>query len=103
MDFSLFLAKVMGLYFIIISLSVLINKNRMVSIINGIVGSPALQFVMGLNILVIGLLLIVSHPIWVSTWQVMITVVAWLVFIKGLINIAFPHLAQSMTKPFIQS
>lgn len=102
MELSLFLAKVMGLYFVIISLSVLINKNRMPSIITGIIQNPSLQLVMGLNLLIVGILLIITHNVWVASWQVMITIIAWLVLIKGILNVAFPYLAQSMTKPFLQ-
>ncbi|MGX6643213.1 hypothetical protein [Legionella pneumophila] len=103
MNTSVFLAKAMGLYFLIISISVLINKNRMPSVISELMKNPALQFLMGLNILIIGLLLILTHNIWVLSWQVIITIIAWAVFIKGVLNVAFPTLAQRMTKPFLQS
>lgn len=103
MDISLFLAKVMGLYFVIISLSVLINKNRMLSIITGIIQNPSLQFMMGLNILIIGIILILSHNVWVASWQIIITIISWLILFKGILNITFPSLAQSMTKPFLHS
>ncbi|MCW8418882.1 hypothetical protein OQJ18_03350 [Fluoribacter dumoffii] len=103
MNISVFLAKAMGLYFLIISISVLINKNRMPSVVSELMKNPALQFLMGLNILIIGLLLILTHNIWVSSWQVLITIIAWAVFIKGVLNVAFPNLAQRMTKPFLQS
>lgn len=103
MNISVFLAKAMGLYFLIISISVLINKNRMPSVVSELMKNPALQFLMGLNILIIGLLLILTHNIWVSSWQVLITIIAWAVFIKGVLNVAFPNLAQHMTKPFLQS
>lgn len=103
MNTSVFLAKLMGLYLVIISISVLINKNRMKSVIVELMKNSALQFLMGLNILIIGLLLIISHNIWVSSWPVIITIIAWAVFIKGVLNVTFPNLAQHMTKPFLQS
>ena len=104
MDFSLFLAKVLGLYLVIISLSMLINKNRMPAIINGIVQNPSLQLVLGFHVLVIGILLIISHNVWTgATWQIVISVIAWIAFLKGLLNVAFPQVAQSMARGFMSS
>ncbi|KTD74270.1 hypothetical protein [Legionella tucsonensis] len=102
MNTSLFLAKAMGLYFMIISISVLINKNRMPSVISELMKNPAMQFLMGLNLLIVGLLLILTHNIWAFSWQVIITTVSWAVFIKGILNVAFPNLAKYLTKPFLQ-
>lgn len=103
MSTSIFLAKLMGLYLVIISISVLINKSRMLSIIDEIMKNAALQFVIGLNILIIGLLLILSHNVWIQSWPVIITIISWAVFIKGVLNVTFPTRAQRMTKPFLQS
>lgn len=103
MDISIFLAKVMGLYFIIISLSLLIIKNRMKSIISGIFRNSSLQFVMGFIILIIGLLLVISHNIWTNSWQVLITIIAWLTLIKGILNLSFPKIIEKMTTPFLKS
>lgn len=87
MNTSVFLAQAMGLYFMIISVSVLINKNRMPSVIFELMKNPALQFLMGLNILIIGLLLILSHNMWVLSWQAIITIISWAIFIKGVLNL----------------
>lgn len=104
MDFSLFLAKALGLYLLIISLSILFNKNRMPAIINGIIQNPALQLILGFNVLIIGILLVVSHNVWSgTTWQIVISVIAWIIFIKGLLYVAFPRVLQSMTNTFMSS
>ncbi len=103
MNTSLFLAKAMGLYFVIISISVLINRQNMSSVISEIMKNSALQLILGINILIIGLLLILSHNIWVFSWEVIITITGWLIFTKGLLNVAVPNLAKRMAKPFIKS
>lgn len=104
MDFSIFLAKALGLYLLIVSLSMLINKSRMPAIINGIIENPGLQLIMGLHILVIGILLVLSHNLWSGeTWQIVITVIAWIVLVKGIINFSLPVLARTMSKSFLAS
>jgi hypothetical protein len=75
----------------------------MPSIIAGIIKNPALQFIMGINVLIIGLFLTLSHNIWVSSWQVLITIIAWAVLIKGVFYVTLPDLAQRFVKAFLQS
>jgi len=103
MELSIFLAKVLGLYFLIVSVAVLINIDRVKSIVTGIMQNPPLQLIMGFNILVIGILLVVSHNNWRGGWPIVITIVAWLIFIKGILNVAFPQYANAWAKPFIKS
>lgn len=103
MDMSLFLAKVMGLYFLIISVAFLINMKRFKAMMTEMVDSPALLFTVGLMVLIMGILLIVSHTLWVANWQVLVTLVAWLVFLKGIMNVVFPKVAHSMAISFIRS
>lgn len=98
MELSIFLAKVIGIYLIIVSLALLINMKRFKSIIDDIMAHPGLQLVMGFNILIIGILLVVTHNIWVSSWEVIITIIAWIAFIKGILNVALPNYAKKLVK-----
>lgn len=104
MALSIFLAKLMGLYLVILSLALLINKQSLMTFINGIAQNTAIQMVIGLVMLVIGLMLILTHNIWQGTiWQIVVTVLAWIIAIKGFIYIAFPSLIQSMAKTYRKS
>lgn len=103
MDISIYLARVIGLYLIIISLSILINPTRFTTMIKNIIDSPTTMFLLGLNILIWGLLLVVAHNIWEASWAVLITIIAWITLLKGIFNFAFPEIMMNITQPFLTS
>lgn len=103
MDLSIFLAKVMGIYFIIVSLAFLLNKKKLIEAIPELMENYALRLVLYIFTLILGILLIVSHNIWELNWTVVITIIAWLVFIKGALNLLFPHFLNKLAEPWLRS
>jgi len=95
MYISIFLAKVLGLYLVITTLSLLVNRATTKSILTDVVKSPGLLYLSGTIALILGILLISVHNIWVADWRVLITLIAWLSFIKGLFITVF---SPSVTK-----
>lgn len=89
-DTTFFLARVFGLYFTIISLFLLIRKDVFVARLSAVLESDAARMVMAIITLIVGILLVVSHNLWVMGWPVLITLFAWLIFIKGILRIFFP-------------
>jgi hypothetical protein len=90
MDVSIFLAKVIGLYLIISSIAIFVNANKFHTMLNEVITSPANVFMAGIVTLIIGILLVVSHNVWLAHWPVVITIIAWLIFISGIIRLIFP-------------
>jgi len=89
-DVSIFLAKVLGLYLVIIGVAFLfkmewIKKGALVAL-----KDPGLGLLTAIITLIIGILLVVSHNIWRADWTVVITLIAWITFIKGIIRIYNP-------------
>lgn len=103
MDISIFLAKALGLYLVIISISMLLNISRFTSILNKIIDNPPVLLFSGVIALIFGILLVLSHNIWQADWRVVITLIAWLSLIKGIIRVAFPQLSFGIIRYFIQS
>jgi hypothetical protein len=103
MNLSIFLAKVLGIYLLVVSFAILFNLRRTTSIISGVIQNPSLQLIVGILTTIIGILLVVSHNIWIHDWTVVITIIGWLIFIKGVLNLVFPNVANALDRPFIQS
>ncbi len=40
-----------------------------------------------------GLVSIIAHSLWVADWRLVITLLGWVVFIKGVVYFSFPQLA----------
>jgi hypothetical protein len=56
--------------------------------------------------LIVGTLVVVSHTVWEADWRVIVTLIGWLAFIKGIVRVVFPKLAMRFDgkiakKPFL--
>lgn len=99
MELSLFLAKVIGLYLVIVALLLLFNK-RGVRYLFDIYQNPEAVFLTGVVELFLGLALVVSHNTWTWNFQVIITVVGWTLLVRGLGRVAFPERTVRMLERF---
>lgn len=103
MDVSKFLAKVIGIYLVIVTLMMLTNMSQFLSNVNSLVNDAPLMFVTGFFTLILGILVVVSHNIWQWNWRVIITIFAWLALIKGAVMLVYPQLIDSVSYSFIQN
>lgn len=91
MDISIFLAQAFGLYFLIGGVALLMNQE----LTNGLIkkfSSHADDVAMGGFIaLIIGIPLVLVHNVWEGTWQIVVTIIAWLTFLKGVVRVFAPR------------
>lgn len=102
MDTSKFLSKVIGLYFIIISTAMFVNMHHFVANVKLLTHYPSLMFVTGFMTLILGLVMVVSHNIWKWNWQVVITIIAWVVLLKGLSILFLPQEMDKVSISFVE-
>src|SRR5262245_18605226 len=91
MDVSIFLAKIIGLNFLIFGITLFFNKASFQSVLDDFIAHPALILFGGFVNLLLGSMIIISHNIWDSDWRVLITIIGWLLFIRGIIWLAIPR------------
>lgn len=73
MDLSIFLAKFFGLYMIITGLYLIVRRDQLRFVVQNLVTSPALVTVSGVLALMLGLLIVLIHPVWTLDWRGAIT------------------------------
>jgi cytochrome bd-type quinol oxidase subunit 2 len=61
-------------------------------------GNSWLIYLAGFITAVIGLLIVTYHNRWTKNWTVLITILGWLVLIKGILLIAFPQFLHSLSE-----
>ena len=96
METSIFLAKVIGLVSVISVLAVFAQFKTFQKSEEEAARSAVFVYVSGFLILILGVLLVVSHNVWVSDWRVVITIVSWLVLLKGLGRLFFPQAVRQL-------
>jgi hypothetical protein len=92
MDASIFLARVYGLYFIIMAALLLIKSDYCVSIIRDLFQNSTLVFAIGWSTLILGILVVIGHNIWELNWKTIITVFGYLTLLKGVALLYFPEI-----------
>ena len=90
METSIFLARVLGLFFVMSTAAILVRYKRSPVLEEKAASSPVLIHLSGFVILTLGVLLVVNHPVWTLDWRLVITITGWLVVLKGAGRILFP-------------
>ena len=90
METSLFLAKVIGLYFLVIGLHMALRGTELRLLFEAFAENRPLTYLTSVFALILGLLLVVSHNVWVAGWPVIITLLSWLVLIKAIAYLLLP-------------
>jgi uncharacterized protein YjeT (DUF2065 family) len=90
MDISLFLAKLLGLYFLIVAILCIFRKRQMATTGKELASSRSALAVSGEISLLFGLVIAVDHSIWEMSWVGLITLLGYLLILKGILRFAFP-------------
>jgi len=86
---SIFLAKVLGIYLILVCLAVLMKRRSLGSAIIDLDKNPLFIYFSGALILILGLVMVNLHNIWMADYRVVITILGWLTVLKGVARLFF--------------
>ena len=91
MDLSIFLAKALGIWMTISGVALLKNPESIKTIGHELAKEKMPLFISGMFALLIGILLVVSHNVWLLGWPLWITLLGWASLIKGISFLVFPN------------
>lgn len=94
MDISLFLAKVLGLYLLIVSVIALIKKDDVHAVLSDVIGNKALLAYSGAVSLLFGLVILILNPILALNYKGLITLLGGLSVLKGIVRLGHTETAQ---------
>lgn len=107
MTTSKYLARLMGPVLLLIALGMVIGLlhegESYSNLMREFIGSRALIFMTGVLALVAGIAIVNAHNLWVPDWRVIVTVLGWLLVVRGVINVLFPVWAQSLGDRMVAS
>ncbi|VVC75550.1 hypothetical protein AQUSIP_08400 [Aquicella siphonis] len=103
MNISRFLSKVLGIYLVIVSVALLVNLREFAGYVDALIRDAPLMFITGFFTLIIGIMMVVSHNIWKWDWRVIITILSWVILIKGASIILYPHFVDQLSILFVQN
>ena len=88
---TLFLSRLIGLYCILVALSMITHKQVTLESVTAVLRDPSMMFVLGAIMLVAGLAMVLAHNIWSrGALAVIVTLVGWMTLIKSLFFLFLP-------------
>ena len=94
MELSLFLAKLFGLYLLIVAVLWAVRGDVISSVMEEFFASRPMLFLSGFLALAVGIAMAISHSVWELNWRGLITLIGYLSIAKGIARIGFPNVPQ---------
>jgi len=88
---TIFLSRLIGLYCIVVALSMMTRRQATLETVTAILQSPSMTLILGVITLTAGMAMVLGHNIWSgSALPVIVTVIGWMTLIKGLFFLFLP-------------
>lgn len=91
MCISMFYAQVIGLWLFLVALGMIVHQARFKRITMDTLNNGELMTFSGMCALGLGLLIVISHNIWVAAWPVVVTLFGWVLILQGLMRLFWPE------------
>ncbi|MBD3270136.1 hypothetical protein GF376_01270 [Candidatus Peregrinibacteria bacterium] len=99
MENSIIYAQFIGIIFSIIGAGILLNYNFYRKLAETMDDYPPVIFVVGIAGTILGLFMVNGHNIWSGEiWQILITIINWIILITGIITLAVTPLTLYIVK-----
>ena len=92
------IASIFGPILVFIGIWVLLYQENMKKVIESIRKTPAILFVIGVINLILGLTIITSFNVWKANFEILVTLLGWLFFIRGLFIFFLPNAILKLIK-----
>ncbi len=102
MEFSIFLARLFGIYLLVMAADFLFRRHEIEKAVKDFASSRGLLMFSGSNSLFVGLIVILTHPIYEPSWRGIITLLGYLLIVRGIIRVAFPSYIQKKLVSFFR-
>jgi putative exporter of polyketide antibiotics len=88
---TLFISRLVGLYCILIALSMITRRQATVETVTVLLQNPSMTLILGVITLAAGLAMVLAHNIWSGgTLVVVVTLLGWMALLKSLFFLFLP-------------
>jgi putative exporter of polyketide antibiotics len=88
---TIFLSRLIGLYCIVIALSMMTRRQATVETVTALLQNPSMMLIVGIITLAAGLAMVLAHNIWSGgALAVIVTLVGWITLVKSLLFLFLP-------------
>jgi hypothetical protein len=103
MPVSIFLARLLGPLLLLPGIGLLVNPRAFRAMATEVAGSVTLVYLFGLLDFAAGLTIVLVHNVWTVNWRVLITLIGWLLLIRGAARILITDTLIGYAKALIRN
>jgi hypothetical protein len=103
MPVSVYLARLLGPLLLLPGIGLLINPRAFRAMATEVVGSLTLVYLFGLIDFAAGLAIVLVHNVWTMNWRVLITLIGWLLLIRGAARVLITETLMGYAKSLIRN
>jgi hypothetical protein len=103
METSIFIAKLMGPYFLVAGVGMALNASGFRDVMKAFLKNDATIYLAGVLALALGLAIVNVHNRWALEWPLIITVFGWLSILSGIMRMTFPKLVAKIGSGIFES
>lgn len=100
MDISTVIAQILGIFFVVIGASMIIDGRGTADVMKEAIDSKSYLWSWGVAGVATGAIIIPLNNIWTSGMPLVITVMGWLALLKGTFILLFPNITASVYRKF---
>jgi membrane protein CcdC involved in cytochrome C biogenesis len=93
---SIFIARLLGPILLAVGAGILINPSLFRTMGTELVRSVTLVYLFGIMDFAAGLAIVLTHNVWLLSWRVLITLIGWLLLIRGAVRILLTEKVMSL-------
>ena len=97
MDTTILVAKVLGIYLVVSGLFLLLKGKTVPHLLRDFFDHPAIVYLAGAILIFLSSMYLLQYNIWDGTWRTPVTILVWLVLLKGITYIFAPQALSEMT------
>ena len=98
MDFSIVIAQVLGIFFVVAGISMVANGKATAVAVEESAQNKGMMFMWGILALLIGAVIVVLNDVWTSGLTLLVTILGWLALVKGMFILLLPDPAATLYK-----
>lgn len=91
MDLSLFLARALGLMYLLVGIGMFVSPEHYKRLYKDSMTNTTLLYMGGFMAFLIGFSVVTFHNLWVKDWRSIVTIIGWMALIKGCLLLASPQ------------
>lgn len=91
MDYTIIALKILGIYLVVSGLFLIFRGKTVPHLLKDFFDHPAIVYLTGIILIFLSSMYLIQYNIWDGTWRAVVTLLAWMVMLKGLIYIFVPR------------